>query len=198
MRRKWLWASIVASSLGLAGMGLAVAQGGDDGFDDEDDSSSASADVPGRAVADLTAPEQVAEAERIQTSATQLSQRVMGMLDEARTAGDVVRATCLDDKLTQINAHLRTLGERVEGLSDAAERGDDAGRNHEFTMVTVLGQNFTQLDRDAMSCIGSSLSETGSTRVTTTVDPGTTTEDPSILPIPTTPEGGLIPPSLSL
>jgi hypothetical protein len=197
MRRKWLWASIVAAFLGLAGMGLAVAQGGDDDDGDEETTSEDAA-VTGRAIADLSGPEQLAEAERIHTSANQLSQRVLGMLDEARREGDVVRATCLDDKLTQINAHLRTLGDRVESLEEAIDTGDDGRRNHEFTVVTVLGQNFSQLERDSNECIGSSLYETGTTRVTTEVDPGTTTEDPSLLPVPPVTAGGLIPPSASL
>jgi hypothetical protein len=188
MRRKWLWGSIVAALFGLAGMGFAGAQDGDD----EEDAA-----VTGRSTADLSGPEQVAEAERVNNRASQLSQRVLGMLDEARREGDIVRATCLDDKLTQINAHLRTLGDRVESLDESVDTGDDARRNHEFTVISVLSQNFTQLERDANECIGSSLYETGTTRVVTEIDPGTPDEDPSVLPIPPTSTPG-IPPSASL
>jgi hypothetical protein len=196
MRRKWLWGSIVAALFGLAGMGLAVAQsGGDD--EDAGDTGSEDAAVSGRSTADLSAPEQLGEAERIQSHANSLSERVLGMLDEARREGDIVRATCLDDKLTQINAHLRTLGDRVESLSESVDTGDDARRNHEFTVVSVLGQNFTQLERDANECIGSSLYETGTTRVITEIDPGTPEEDPSLIPVPPTAAPG-IPPSASL
>lgn len=187
--RTWAWVSIC---LLLAGAGsFAYAQSGDGGGHDGDSGDEdASTGVTRRA--DLTPEEQVAEAERIQTTAQTLSSRVMGMLDEGRREGDVVRVTCLDDKLTQINAHARTLGDRIESLQEATTTADGERRNHEFTVISVLGQNFTQLERDANECIGQSMYETGTTRVVTEVDPNTPTDDVSLVP-DGNPQGNIIP-----
>jgi hypothetical protein len=109
--RGWMTVMILTAALG--GLGLAVAQ---DGRDDEPSGSDAEGEVSVRRRADLTPAEQLAEAQRISERGTALSRRVAGMLDEARREGDVIRVTCLDDKLTQINAHLRTLSARIESL----------------------------------------------------------------------------------
>jgi hypothetical protein len=166
----------------LGGIALAQGTGGTGGASGTSGSEDASTGVQRRA--DLTPEEQVAEANRIQTAASSLSQRVTGMLDEARREGDVVRVTCLDDKLTQINAHSRTLGDRIDSLTEATTTSDSDRRNHEFTVITVLSQNFQQLERDANECIGQSQFETGTTRVVTEIAPETPTDDPSILPQP--------------
>jgi hypothetical protein len=174
--KKLLWLTVVVL---LVGGSFALAQDGG-GEDAEDTTEDASTGVRRRS--DLTPEEQLAEAERIQHGAEGLSSRVMGMLDEARREGDIVRVTCLDDKLTQINAHVRTMSDRVESLQEATTTADPDRRNHEFTVITVLGQNFTQLERDANECIGQSLFETGTTRVVTEIDPNTPDEDPSAVP----------------
>jgi len=133
---------------GAGGLAYAQTGSGTSGSASED----ASTGVTRRA--DLTAEEQLTEAERVQTNSQALSQRVMSMLDEARREGDVVRVTCLDDNLPQINAHGRTLSDRIDSLQQATTTSDDDRRNHEFTVISVLSQNFTQLERDANECIG--------------------------------------------
>lgn len=175
--RTWAWVSLC---LLLAGAGsFAYAQSGTVRSGDDDGGEDATTGVTRRA--DLTPEEQLAEADRIHTGAQTLSQRVMSMLDEARREGDVVRVTCLDDKLTQINAHARTLSDRIESLQQATTTADSDRRNHEFTVISVLGQNFTQLERDANECVGQSQFETGATRVVTTIDPETPDGDPSLI-----------------
>jgi hypothetical protein len=90
-----------------------------------------------------------------------------------------MRVTCLNDKLTQVNANLRTAGARSDSLREAVQMNDDARRNHEFTVMTVLGQKFRTLEQEANQCIGQDIFETGTTRVETTIDPETPEEDPS-------------------
>lgn len=157
----------------LGGIGFVAAQdAGDEGATEE------AGEITARRRADLSPAEQIAEAQRIQERATALSRRVTSMLDEARRESDVIRVTCLDDKLTQINAHRRTLGDRVESLQTATQVGDEGRRNHEFTVISVLDTNLTELERAASECIGQDIYETGTTRVTTTIDPATPDEDP--------------------
>lgn len=184
---------LLAATLALVGAGFAAAQ--DAGTDDATTDDGAAMEVQRRA--DLTPADQVAEGQRLLSNGQSLSTRVQGMLDEARRQGDVLRVTCLDDKLTQINAHVRTLGDRVEALQESVRLSDGDRQNHEYTVITVLGQNLTQLDRGANECIGSDMYETGTTRVVTTIDPATPTENPAELR-PMSPEAiPFIPPPAS-
>lgn len=135
-----------------------------------------------RVGADLSPADQLTEGQRILSNGQSLSSRVQGMLDQSRIDGDVLRVTCLDDKLTQVNAHVRTLGDRVEALQEAVRLADEARRNHEFTVIVVLGQQLVVLDRAASECIGQDLYEVGTTRVVTTIDPNNPDIDPSQFP----------------
>lgn len=189
-RSRWI-ALLLTGGVGFAGLGLAFAQ--TDG-DDDTGAEEQVGEVSAQRRADLTPAEQLAEAQRTMERGTALSRRVAGMLDEARRENDVIRVTCLDDKLTQINAHLRTLTSRVESLQEASQLGDEGRRNHEFTVITVLGQNMTELDRAANECIGQDLYETGTTRVTTTIDPTVPDDDPTVIAEPPQPDVPFIPP----
>ena len=160
----------------LVGGGMAIAQDAD--APDEEDVQS---EIEVRRRADLSPEEQLAEAERIRQRGGQISQRIQAMLDEARRERDIIRVTCLNDKLTQVNANLRTLEQRTEALQGAVQGQDASRRNHEFTVITVLDQKFNVLEQEANQCIGQDLFETGATRVTTTVDPATPEEDPTVI-----------------
>jgi len=117
-----------------------------------------------------TPEQQVASAEALVNRGTVLSQHVSQMLDEARREADVMRVTCLNDKLTQINANLRTAQGRLASL----QRTTDADqRTHEMTVLTVLGQKLQVLDQEANQCVGQDLYETGPTRVETDIDTST-------------------------
>lgn len=111
------------------------------------------------------APQESADA--IVQRASNLSQRVSQMLDEARRDADMIRVTCLNDKLTQINANLRTAQGRLASLQKAV---DVDQRNHELTVLTVLGQKMQVLDQESNQCVGQDLYETGPTKVTTEIN----------------------------
>lgn len=167
------------------GVHLVRAQGGD-APDDE-------GSIPVTQRTDLTPAEMVEEAEGIQQSAGQLSSRVASMLDESRREQDIIRVTCLNDKLTQVNANVRTLDQRVTNLRDAVASSDAGRANHEYTVIVVLGQKFLVLDREAQQCIGQDVFETGATLVEmTTPESGPTddvllVEDPPDFPFPIVP-----------
>ena len=174
--------ALLAATLVVAGFGLAVAQ--DRGEGEGEGQVADDAEVPVRRRANLSGPEQIAEGERIETRGNQISRRVAAMLDEARRERDIIRITCLNDKLTQVNANLRTVGQRMTALRDAVRGSDDARRNHEFTVMTVLGQKFNVLEQEANQCVGQDIYETGTTRVITTIDPRTPVENPDVVPVP--------------
>lgn len=189
--RRAFIALIVGIALGAMGFGLAIAQDGA-----SDDASGDDGDLPARTQARLTPEEQLAEAQAIDERGSQISRRVLSMLDEARRERDIIRVTCLNDKLTQINAHRRTLESRLRNLQEANTTGDSERRNHEFTVITVLGQHFRTLEQEANACIGQDIFETGTTRVVTDIDPSTPDEDLIVLPVDP-PEVPFIPPASS-
>jgi TPP-dependent 2-oxoacid decarboxylase len=110
---------------------------------------------------------QIAEGQAIVARGDRLSTRVSGMLDAARKEADIIRITCLNEKLTQTNANLRNAQKRLEALSAAV---DSDRRNHEFTVLTVIGQKLQTLDQESNQCIGQDIFETGATRVETDID----------------------------
>jgi hypothetical protein len=96
-----------------------------------------------------------------------LAQRITTMLEEARREADIIRVTCLNDKLTQVNANMRTAQARMTAFQSAS---DPDQRNHEATVLGVLGQKFQVLDQEANRCVGQDIYDTGSTKVETEID----------------------------
>lgn len=176
----------------LASGGLAFAGAQDDAAPEEE---SGAVEVVRRA--DLSPQQQVEEAEAILRRGRDLSRRIAGVLDEARQESDIIRITCVNDKLTQINANVRTLESRIQSLRDAVEAEDASRRNHEYTVVSVLGEKFNALEREANQCIGQDIFETGSTRLTTEIDPTTPDDDPLIVQDPADVTVPFVPPPAS-
>lgn len=112
----------------------------------------------------------LAEGEAVVTRGESLQRRVNNMLAEARRESDIIRITCLNDKLTQVNANLTTAISRLEAARGSS---DPDKQRHELTVLTVLSQKFRVLDQEAAQCVGQELFETGSTRVETDIDPAT-------------------------
>lgn len=110
------------------------------------------------------------------------SQKVRNLLEGARKDADIIRITCLDDKLTQINANLRNAEARLEALRTAV---DPDRRTHEYTVLMVLGQKLELLDQEANQCVGQAMYETGDTTVLTEIDTEMLPfeETPSIPPV---------------
>jgi hypothetical protein len=155
-------AVLVALLLGATAGGIAAqdqdAQAGATG-------ASARAAATRRAVP--TAAEQTATARSAVQRGSVLAQRISAMLEEARREADIIRVTCLNDKLTQVNANMRTAQTRMAAFESAS---DPETRSHEATVLGVLGQKFTILDQEANRCVGQDIYDTGSTKVQTEID----------------------------
>jgi len=133
-------------------------------------SVTATAPAPGgsrRTLTPPTAAEQGASVRAVLQRAAVLSQRISQMLEEARRESDIIRVTCLNDKLTQVNANMRTAQSRLTAFENSPDADQ---RNHEATVLSVLGQKFQVLDQEANRCVGQDLYETGSTKVQTDID----------------------------
>jgi len=135
----------------------------------------------------LTKEEQVQQADAIGRRATQLGERLTRMLDEARRDKDILRANCVNRKLTEVNANARNIEQRGKALKDAVALSDDGRRSHEFTVLTVLSQKLDALNQEASQCLGQSVYEPGASQVITTIPTNAPTIDPSIIPSPPPP-----------
>ena len=101
----------------------------------------------------------------------QAARAVRKQLETARQQRDVVKALCLDDKLSQIDVAGRSAKERKASLAAAVQRNDSELSNHEYTILTVLRQRTEQLTAEANQCIGEEAAYLGETKVTTQIDP---------------------------
>lgn len=117
--------------------------------------------------APMSQSEQIAFARGVATRATGLSRRVSGMLDAARRESDVIRVNCLNDKLGQANASLKSVEARVAEL----EREVDADqRKHKVTLITVIDQRLRKLDDEANQCVGQDSYEQGPAKITVEIN----------------------------
>jgi Spy/CpxP family protein refolding chaperone len=120
--------------------------------------------------AQLSPAQELAAADAGIARMEQGSTTVSKMLEQARTARDVVKTLCLNDKLSQIDVAIRSAKDRRSALQVAAGRNDQELSNHEFTILTVLRQRGDQLIAEANQCIGEEAAFIGATTVSTTID----------------------------
>ena len=102
-------------------------------------------------------------------------------LQSAKREKDIIRATCLDDKLSQCNANLQNIKRREAALKEAIAEGDTGRSNHEFTVIGVLSQKFKMLAQAANQCVGQDMFDTGDTQVKEEVDLFVPDEDPAVI-----------------
>lgn len=140
----------------------------------------------------MSPQEQLSDAQNQLARMEAVSGTVRHMLAEARTARDVVKTLCLNDKLNQVDVAIRSAHERQDALRSAAGRNDAELSNHEYTMLAVLRQRAEQLGAEANQCIGEEAVLIGQSQTTMSVDPTlppdtTDTQLPPTDPLVTTP-----------
>jgi hypothetical protein len=103
-----------------------------------------------------------------------LALRVVNRLDAARGERDRLRATCLDQTLSEVHATIRIMRhEDLASIPPARER----------VLVRVWTRRLRELDQKAMGCErNGSIDASGDTRVITTIDPSVPNIDPTVLP----------------
>ena len=102
-------------------------------------------------------------------------------LKNAKRESDIIRATCLKDKLDQCNASLQSMKRRQAALDEAIAASDSGSGNHEFTVIGVLSQKSKALAQAANQCVGQDLFETGETQVRKDVDLFVPDENPTVI-----------------
>jgi len=79
---------------------------------------------------------------------------VLQKLEEAQSSKDVVKLTCVNEKLTQIKGLLRISEQSDVALQEAISRKEAQSADHEFTKVTIARSKVDQLRAEAEQCMG--------------------------------------------
>lgn len=179
--------SILRSSMGVwvAGVGLALAAS----FSVAAAQTEGEAAPPEPPAADLTAQRDVqltpAQMEaRLNEYLPRMEQgaaTVRQQLSQARSARDVVKVLCLNDKLNQIDVAIRSANDRAASLRLALSRNDVDRARHEFQVVSVLSDRVRDLVAEANQCIGEETGFIGESRIVVEIDP-TIPEDTTEIP----------------
>lgn len=135
----------------------------------------------------LTASEQLAQAENYLLKMKSTQGEVDKLAKKARSDKDIIKLNCVNDKLIQIKGNLNLAERTRDALKVAAARNDDGARNHEFAKLTITFQKVTVLGQEAEACIGEDIAFVGATKVEIEVDPDITKEDPTEEPPPPLP-----------
>jgi len=154
--------------------GLSAAQEKPAGNDSENGAESLPADPQSR----------IAWADTKRGEMENLRRRIQRMLDEARQEHDIIKVTCLNDKLTQTNANLASFESRLESFKNAVNIGDKAQQDHEFSLLVVRGQKADTLAAAANACVGEEAGYLGQTKVSVEISDNITATDPTREPSP--------------
>ena len=138
-------------------------------------------DVMVHAEKDLTGEQQLKWVSEQTEEAKRISFRVQGMLDQARKDKDILKITCLNDKLTQINVNLRGIEERSASLKIAVSSNETAAANQHFAILKVYLSRVYGLKAEAENCMGEVDVVLGETETTVNISDDITMEDPTIL-----------------
>lgn len=145
--------------------------------------------------APLSPGQRLSAAESAVASASASCSAQSGALQSATRDGDIIRATCLEDKLNRCNANLQNIKRRQTSLKEATAEGDTGRAQHEYTVIRVLSQKFRMLAQAANQCVGQDLFDTGDTQIRGEVDLFAPDENPTVVaPVPDWPIPYIPPP----
>ena len=136
-------------------------------------------DLTVRSDARLSGQQQLQWIEGQQSIAKRISFSIQGMLDQARREKDILKITCLNDKLTQIHVNLEGVEERVAALRVAVQAQDTTAANQQFAILRIYISRIQGLKAEAENCLGEVDVVLGETETIVTVDEDITGEDPS-------------------
>jgi len=104
---------------------------------------------------------------------------IQTLQDTARGQKDIIKLNCVTDKLVQAKVNINISEQAMNSMQESAARGDEGGRTHEFTRLTIVNQKVTMLGAEAENCIGEDLSFVGATKVDVEIDPSIPQTDPT-------------------
>lgn len=133
---------------------------------------------------ELSPTQKIAWAEKEYEGLKTISRNVQEMLNEARKGKDLVKITCLNEKLTQVNVIIRNFEERLEELKESIRTNNKELTEHNYRVLVILVQRVQNLRAEAEGCVGVEAWEIGKTAVEFTIDPNIPQEDPTVEPPP--------------
>jgi len=104
---------------------------------------------------------------------------VLSMMETARKEKDTVKILCIDDKLTQIQALMKSIESRMISLDSALKSQDSGAARHHFVIVQVSLNKLNGLRVQADTCVGNSDIVIGATESEVSVSEEITTEEPT-------------------
>lgn len=105
-------------------------------------------------------PDTLSDAEKLQQSTRTISTmrgdlaQVLRSLDEARASKDVVKLSCVNEKLTELKGLLRISEQADVALQEAVATRDEVATRHEFTKLDIAGSRGSALRNESARCIG--------------------------------------------
>jgi hypothetical protein len=111
-------------------------------------------------------PEKLKRSQEYLVQMRQALRSILGKLEEARDAKDVVKLNCINEKLTNIKGLLRISEQADIALQEAVAKREQQTAEHEFSKLTIARQKVEQLRAEAEQCVGMLAFETGPTEVT--------------------------------
>jgi hypothetical protein len=138
-----------------------------------------------------TAEQLAASGEAIVRRGMLIAQTVRKKLEDARRGVDIIKATCLDDKRTEIDVNVRTAEARLGTLQRAADR---ERRLHEHTVLGVLDRRLQTLAAEAAQCLGQAMYDTGQLRLVAEADPALVPFEETPSQPPVIEPAGVVPP----
>jgi hypothetical protein len=127
----------------------------------------------------MTREEKRAWVEQKTADAYKIHSRVRSMLEQARKEKDTIKIACLTDKLTQIEVNLEGLEDRRPAFNEALAGGDEAGAEHQLTLLRIYVSRIENLMAEAESCVGEGDVVVGESENSVTIDDDITLEDPT-------------------
>jgi len=135
----------------------------------------------------LSVQEMNTQAREYQQNMGSVLKRIHTLEETARKQKDIIKLNCVINKQTEAKVNASIAEQAMASLQENVARGDEGGRTHEFTRLTIINQKISVLGAEAENCIGEDLSFVGATRVDLDIDPNIPRDDPTQPAVPTTP-----------
>ena len=135
----------------------------------------------------LSVQEMNTQAREYQQNMASVLKRIHTLEETARKQKDIIKLNCVINKQVEAKVNASIADQAMASLQENVARGDEGGRTHEFTRLTIINQKISVLGAEAENCIGEDLSFVGATRVDLDIDPNIPRDDPTQPAVPTTP-----------
>ncbi len=115
--------------------------------------------------------EQLRQASRSTDQVRSILTKAESLLNQAKNERDVVKANCLNEKLTAIKGLLNVVENANQAIGTATAKNDTETGYHEFTKLTIASNRANELSVEAEGCVGVVAQYAGDTRLEVEINP---------------------------